>query len=484
MDEAVKEIEELRKMGIEPYAHRFERTNSISEITSKYPDIKPGEKNENVKISIAGRIRSKRGHGKLVFTHLEDFTGRIQIFIGADNVSEKDFKLVQKVSTGDIIGVEGGLIKTMKGELSILAKKITLLTKALTALPSEWFGLKDEELRYRKRYLDILLNPEVKDMIVKKSIFWRSIRDFMISKGFLEVYTPALENTTGGADAKPFVTHHNALDIDVYLRISCGELWQKEMLVAGFEKIFEIGRIFRNEGIDPEHAQDYNQMEFYWAYADYNDNMNLVEELYKYVAQQTFGTLKFNIKGVDVDFAKKWKRYDFAEEVKKGTGIDINKTSLKECMKKMDELKLEYDKKTLNMERAVDGLWKYCRKKLIEPGFLINLPLMLSPLAKKSKENPDLVERFLVLFAGTEAGNGYSELNDPIDQDQRFKEQAKLRAAGDEEAQMYAKDFVEALEYGMPPATGFGVSDRLFSLLMGKSIRECTTFPLLRPDNQ
>jgi lysyl-tRNA synthetase class 2 len=291
MTDSNKELEEVRRMGFETYAHRFDRTNSINEIVEKYSKVKPGEKKENVKISVAGRIRSIRRHGKLSFAHIEDFTGKIQVFVGAENVKEKEYELFQKLNIGDFIGVEGGIIKTSQGELSVLAKKLTLLTKALKLLPSQWYGLKDEELRYRKRYLDVLMNPEVKDIIIKKSMFWKSMRDFFVSKGFTEVYTPVLENTTGGADAKPFITHHNSLDIDVYLRISCGELWQKKLLVAGFEKIFELGRIFRNEGMDPEHAQDYNQLEYYLAYADYKDSMKLVEELYKYVAEKTFGAV-------------------------------------------------------------------------------------------------------------------------------------------------------------------------------------------------
>jgi lysyl-tRNA synthetase, class II len=477
-----KELNDLRKMGVEPYAHRFDRTHSISQVIEKYSGMNAGEKIEDVKISVAGRIRSKRQHGKLSFVHIEDFTGRIQIFVASNNVSELDYTILQKLIAGDIIGVEGGLIKTVKGELSILAKKITLLTKALTPLPSEWFGLKDEELRYRKRYLDILLNPDVKNTIVKKHLFWKAMRDFMLSKDFIEVYTPVLENMPGGADAKPFITHHNALDIDVYLRICCGELWQKRLLVGGFEKTFEIGRVFRNEGMGLEHGNDYNLMEFYWAYADYNDSMKLVQEMYRYVAEKTIGTLKFQVHDFEVDLGKEWEIYDYTETIKKHTGIDISKTSLNECLSKLEELNVEYDKKTINMERAIDNLWKYCRKKICGPGFLINHPVMISPLAKKKTDNPNLVERYQVIIAGTEQGNGYSELNDPIDQRERFEEQAKLREKGDEEAQMNDKDFVEALEYGMPPATGFGVSDRLFSMLMNNTFRECTTFPLLRPE--
>ncbi|MBU5575401.1 MAG: lysine--tRNA ligase [Candidatus Aenigmatarchaeota archaeon] len=474
-------IEKIKKLGFEPYGRKFERNTTILEIQDKYKNLNPGEKIENVNVKIAGRIRSVREHGKLIFMDLEDFSGRIQLYIEQSKLEEKIKELIKLLWTGDIIGVEGHILKSKRGELSVYVKNLEILSKALSQIPKEWFGLKDPEVRYRQRYLDILLNQELKDMIIKKGIFWNSMREFLISKGFIEVETPILENTTGGADAKPFITHHNALDIDVYLRISTGELWQKRLLIAGFEKIFEIGRIFRNEGIDPEHAQDYTQMEFYWAYADYEMAMKLVEELYKYVAMKTFGTLKFKIKEFDIDLGKKWEIYDYTEQIKKYTGIDINNTDLKECLKKLDDLGVKYDKKIINLERAVDNLWKYCRKKISGPGFLINHPVLVSPLAKRKKDNPNLTERFQVIIAGSEVGNGYSELNDPIDQEFRFIQQQKLREAGDEEAQMFDKDFVEALKYGMPPAAGFGVSERLFSFLMNKSIRECTIFPLLKP---
>ena len=405
----------------------------------------------------------------------------MQLYIEEKNLDKKELKLIELLHPGDIIGVEGGVIKTKRGELSILVKKVEMLSRAIRQLPKEWFGLKDAETRYRKRYLDMLMNPEVKEMFIKKTKFWNAMREFLLEKGFMEVETPVLENTTGGADAKPFVTHHNALDMDVYLRISTGELWQKRLLVAGFEKIFEIGRIFRNEGIDPEHAQDYNQMEFYWAYADYEEGMKLVEEMYKYVAKKTFDTLKFEINGFKVDLGKKWQKYDYAEQVKKHTGVDINNTSKKEVESKLKELKIDYEKKGFNVGRGIDHLWKYCRKKIGGPGFLVNEPLVISPLAKKKRGNPNVTERYHVILAGSELGNGYSELNDPVDQAARFKEQAKLRDAGDDEAQMNDEEFVVALEHGMPPATGFGISERLFSFLMNKPIRECQMFPLLKP---
>lgn len=303
----------------------------------------------------------------------------------------------------------------------------------------------------------------------------------MIERGFLEVETPILEVTTGGADAKPFITHHNALDLDVYLRISNGELWQKRLMAAGFEKTFEIGRQFRNEGMDSEHLQDYTQMEFYWAYADYEMGMKLVEEMYRHIAQKVFGTLSFKIKNFDIDLGKKWERYDYTETIKKYTDIDISKASLSEIEDRLQKLKVVYDKKGFNKTRATDNLWKYCRKNIAGPGFLINIPVDVSPLAKRNENNPKTVQRFQPIIAGSEVGNGYSELNDPIDQMERFMEQAKLREGGDEEAQMADGEFVEALEYGMPPTCGFGVSERLFSFLMDKPIRECQIFPLMRP---
>jgi lysyl-tRNA synthetase class 2 len=298
------------------------------------------------------------------------------------------------------------------------------------------------------------------------------------------VETPVLEVTAGGADAQPFVTHHNALDMDVYLRISMGELWQKRLMVAGLEKTFEIGRQFRNEGMDSEHLQDYTQMEFYWAYADYKKGMDLVKELYRYVAQETFGKQKFNIRNFEVDLAKEWELYDYTDTIKKITGIDISRAGIEEIENKLKELGVEYDKKGFNITRAIDNLWKYCRKQIGGPGFLVNEPLVVSPLAKKKKGSGNLVERFHVLIAGSELGNGYSELNDPLDQADRFEQQQVLRDAGDAEAQMYDGDFIEALEYGMPPTCGFGMSERVFSFLMNKSMRECQIFPLLKPKNK
>ena len=475
-EERVKKLEELKKLKINPYPAKVKRTHEIEKVLA---DFKKLEKSES-KISIVGRLRSVRGHGNLTFAHLEDGTGKIQVALSKKELGAENYKIFTKlIDVGDFIEVEGTCFKTHKGEDSVMVKQWKLLSKALRPLPDKYKGLQDEEDRLRKRYLDILFNPEVREMIEKKSIFWNSMREFLAKKDFLEVETPVLENTTGGADARPFVTHHNALDMEVYLRISMGELWQKRLMVAGFEKTFEIGRQFRNEGISPEHLQDYTQMEFYWAYANYEDGMKLVEELYKYIAKQVFGTLKFKIGKFDIDLGEKWEIYDYRDTVKKHTGIDVLNTDIKQIEKKLKELKVEYDKKGFNLTRAVDNLWKYCRKKLSGPGFLIGQPVELAPLAKKDSKNPKKVEQFQVVLAGSEMGNGYSELNDSIDQEERFDKQMKLKEAGDTEAQDHDKGFVEALKHGMPPTCGFGVSERLFSYMMDKSSRDCVIFPLM-----
>ncbi|MDD5071796.1 MAG: lysine--tRNA ligase [Patescibacteria group bacterium] len=478
--ERIKKLANLKKEGINPYPARTKRTHLIKAVILNFSKLEETKE----KISLTGRLRGLRSHGNLTFANLEDESGKIQIALSKKEIGDKDYKtFVKFIDIGDFVGIEGECFLTHKGEKSVLAKNWKVLAKTLRPLPDKWSGLRDEEERFRKRYLDILFNPEVKEMIAKRAKFWQATREFLIKKGFLEVETPVLETTTGGADARPFITHHNALDLDVYLRISCGELWQKKLMVAGLEKVFEIGRIFRNEGMDSEHLQDYSQMEFYWAYADYEEGMKLVEEMYKYIAQEIFGALKFKIRGFEVDLGKKWERYDYRQIIKKQTGIDILKTNEKEIKAKLDKLGVEYDKKGFNITRAIDNLWKYCRRQIGGPGFLVGAPITVSPLAKRDEKNPEIAQRFQVILAGSELGNGYSELNDPTDQAQRFREQQELREAGDEEAQMFDKDFVEALEYGMPPTCGFGFSERLFAFLMDKPMRETQIFPLMKPKN-
>ena len=470
----LKKLADLREAGINPYPAKSHRVHSLKHAL---------EQDNGTAIVASGRIMLKRAMGKIAFCQLQDESGKMQIVFKQDEVGKDNFKLLEKkIDAGDILSVEGERFETQKGEASILVKKWTLLSKALLPLPDKFHGLQDEELRLRKRYLEMIMDPAVREMFKRKAKFWNSVRDFLTDENFLEVETPVLETSAGGADATPFTTHHNALDIDVYLRISMGELWQKRLIVAGFEKTFEIGRQFRNEGMSREHLQDYTQMEFYWGYADYEMGMDLVERMIKHIAGEVWGGLKFMIGTFgEIDLDKPWERYDYVEIVKEKTGIDILTANEDEMRKKLDELKMKYEKHEAK-GRLIDLLWKSCRKSIAGPGFLINVPVAVSPLAKRKEDNPELTERFQVILAGSELGNGYSELNDPVDQAGRFEEQAKMREAGDSEAQMHDKDFVEALEHGMPPTCGFGFSERLFSFLENKPIRECVAFPLMRPN--
>jgi lysyl-tRNA synthetase, class II len=470
--ERLKKLDEIKKEKINPYPDKYDKKQTCLECVG----LKIGSK-----VKTAGRLMTKRDLGKIAFCVLKDGTGKIQIVLQEKETPEKSREFLKKyIDSGDFVGVEGKIIKTKTGEISILVQKLDLISKSILPLPEKWKGLQNDEEIFRKRYLDILMNDEVRDMFVKKSKFWNVMRSFLLEKGFLEVETPVLESSAGGAAAKPFITHHNALDMDVYLRISMGELWQKKLMVAGYEKTFEIGRQFRNEGMDMEHLQDYTQMEFYWGYANYEDGMKLVEEMYKNIAKEVFGTLKFEIYGHKVDLGKKWEKYDFESLIKKETKIDIYKANLSDIKKKLNELKIEHDNSS-DKWRLIDVLWKYCRKKISGPGFLTGQPVELSPLAKRNPEDKRKVEQFQVIIAGSEVGNGYSELNDPLDQEERFIEQTKQKESGDQESMEHDKSFVEALKHGMPPTCGFGVSERLFGFLMGKPLRECVIFPLMRP---
>jgi len=472
----IDKLEILKKQKINPYPAKVSRDFTIGEVLNKFKDFeKSGDE-----FYIVGRLRSVREHGNLIFADLEDEGGRIQLAISKKNIGADEFKLFLKaIDTGDFIQVKGKCFITHKGQNSFEVSEWKILTKTLQPIPAEHFGLQNEEERLRKRYLDILLNPELKDLMKKRAKFWDVTRNFMKDKGFFEVETPSLEITTGGAEARPFKTHHNDFDIDVYLRISVGELWQKKLMAAGFEKTFEIGRVFRNEGSSPDHLQEFTNMEFYWAYANYEDGMKLTQELYQAIAKEVFNTTKFKTRGYEFDLAGEWDKIDYREEVLKQTKIDVTKASEEEMKKKLTELKVKYAGD--NKERLTDTLWKYCRKNITGPVFLINHPELVSPLAKRTENNSDLTQRFQIVIAGSEIGNGYSELNNPIDQQARFEQQQKLLEKGDEEAMMPDWEFVEMLEHGMPPTCGFGFGERLFSFLADKTIREVTLFPLVKP---
>ena len=467
----------LRSKGLNPYPAKTAREYSLKEAAEKFDELA-----KKAQVTLAGRVMAIRGQGGLIFFNINDGTAVFQGLLKKDEMDAEAFDLfVNTLDIGDFVEISGSLFVTKKGQQTLQVKAWKTLTKSLRPLPDKWDGLQDEEERLRKRYLDVMFNPEVKEMIEKRTKFWNAFREFLNKKGFMEVETPVLQNTTGGAEAKPFITHHNALDMDVYLRIS-PELWLKRLMVAGFPKVFEIGRNFRNEGMDAEHLQDYSMMECYEAFSDYEQGMKFVEEMYRFVTEKAFGTLKFKIKGFEVDLGREWKIYDYTETIKKMTGINIADADLKIIEKKLRDLKVDYDNKNgFNLTRAIDNLWKYCRRQIAGPGFLVNVPVMMEPLAKRMEKNPNLVERFQVILAGSEMGKGFSELNDPLDQMERFMDQAKLREAGDEEAQMTDGEFVEALEYGMPPTFGFGLSERLFSFLMDKPMRDCQIFPLLKP---
>ncbi|MBI3589134.1 MAG: lysine--tRNA ligase [Candidatus Liptonbacteria bacterium] len=475
IQDRLKKLAKLKEAKVDPYPARVKRTHLVSEARKNFSSLSRSKR----KIFLVGRIFSLRDQGGVLFCDLKDESGQIQLVLKKQE--SKDFNFIKStIDRGDYVSASGSLFKTQKGELSLSVQGFLIITKALRPLPSDHFGLEETETRLRQRYLDILLNPEVKETFRQKSIFWQTFREEMIQAGFLEVETPVFESIPGGADAKPFVTRHDALDTDFYLRISL-ELPLKKLLVGGFEKVFEIGRIFRNEGIDREHLQDYTQLEFYWAYSDYTELMKFIEKLYKTVIKKTTGTLTTTYQGQKINWGKKWVKVDYVKEFERVNKINPTQASREELFKKARVLGLKPEK-NLGQGRLVDLIFKKTvRPKLIQPCFLVNPPVEVVPLAKRSDQNPDVVERMQPVACGTELGTGYSELNDPVDQRKRFEEQMRLRAAGDKEAQVLDEDFLEALEYGMPPASGFGVSERLFAVLMDKPVRETVIFPLMRP---
>lgn len=470
-----EKLAELIENGENPYLlTKYAVDSNTKQIVENF------EAYEGKNVKIAGRMMARRNMGKANFINISDFYGNIQSYVRLEDVGEDKYTRFKKWDIGDIVGIEGKVFKTKTGEISIHACGLELLSKSLFPLPEKFHGLKDAEIRLRQRYLDLIMDGEQKQLFVKKQLFWNTIRNFLSEKGFLEVETPVLEVTSGGAAATPFKTHHNALDLDVFLRISMGELWQKKLLVAGFDKTFEIGRQFRNEGMSFEHLQDYTQMEFYWAYADCGDGMELVKEMYRRVTRAVMGGSKFVSRGFEVDMDKEWVLYDFETVLKDRFGIGIYEADVKQIKSKLDELNVAYDPKQ-NFWRLVDVLWKEARRELPGPGFLVGQPIELNPLPKRKKENPKKADQIQVIIAGSEMGNGYSELNDPLDLENRFREQRAMGEAGDTEAHSHDQDFIEALGYGMPPAFGFGVSERLFSYMMDMPMRECVLFPLMKP---
>jgi lysyl-tRNA synthetase, class II len=475
--ERVLKGELLQSKNIPLYPAQTVRTHTIAEVVDSFSDFVESQ----AVVTVAGRITAKREHGGSIFIDLFDGTSQIQGYLKKDVIEDALFSLfVDTVDRGDFIELTGTSFTTKRGEPSLLASSWSMLTKSLLPIPTEHFGIKDDDERFRKRYLDILLNKELAARIRRRSLFWNAARSFLLARNYIEVETPVLETTPGGAEARPFVTHHNALDMDVHLRISAGELWQKKLMVAGIPKTFEIGRIFRNEGMSNEHLQDYTQLEFYEAYSDFEKGKKMIRDLYLHLAKTTFNKTAFSIREHEFDLQAEWVTYDFSYLILEKYGIDPRDTDLASVRSALETAHVPYDS-SINVGRGVDMLWKKIRTTLSGPGFLVNVPVYLEPLAKRSSEDSRVVERFQVILAGSEVGKGFSELNDPRDQEDRFKHQEELRAQGDEEAQFADSEFVEALEYGMPPTFGFGTSERLFSFLEGVSVREGQIFPLLKP---
>jgi len=478
-EERIRKLKNLRELGVNPYPADSHRTHKTSEIIDDFDNL------NGQTATVAGRITSIRKFGKLAFIVLKDYSGSIQLFLRAGTLSELDATVSQLglaelplLDTGDFIEATGSIIKTKTDEISIDAVSLRLLTKSLRPMPSVIDGFTNKEERMRRRYVDMNVNQDVRDRFVKRSRFWQATRDFLNQNGFLEINTPVLEHTTGGADANPFVTHMDALNQDFYLRIS-HELPLKRLIGAGFEKVYDIGPRFRNENYSDEHLPEHVAMEWYWAYANWQDGMKFMEDMYKFVLEKTFGTLQFNLNGKDIDMSGQWEIWDYATVIKERYGINVYESSLDEVKKALADNKLEVEQ-TENRARGIDKLWKNIRKDVAGPVWLINTPKFISPLAKSNPDDEQTVQRFQSVIAGSELGNGFSELNDPIDQLNRFVEQQNMREAGDDEAMMLDIDFVEMLEYGMPPACGWGYSERVFWIFEGVTAREGVPFPQLR----
>ena len=473
-----EKLAELQAAGNDPFQQvRFERDHYTSDIHEHFDEL------EGKTVRLAGRMMSKRIMGKASFSEMTDRYGRLQLYIKRDNVGEDVYKGYKKFDIGDIIGIEGEVFRTQKGEISVAVTELTLLSKNLNPLPEKWHGLKDTDMRYRQRYVDLIVNPGVRDTFEKRSAIVREIRNFMDSRGFMEVETPCLNTIPGGAAARPFITHHNALDIDMYLRIAT-ELHLKRLIVGGLERVYEIGRIFRNEGMDTRHNPEFTTIELYQAYTDYQGMMDITEDMVIHVCEKVLGSTKVMYQGVEIDFSKGWKRMTMAEAVKEYAGIDFMALSPEEALEavKAKGLEIEPGKESWGdlMAQCYD---EYVEANLMQPTFITDYPVEISPLAKRKPSDPRLTERFECFIYGRELCNAFSELNDPIDQKGRFERQVALRAAGDEEAGMMDEDFINALEYGMPPTGGMGMGiDRLVMFLTdAASIRDVLLFPTMKP---
>lgn len=471
-------LRELQEAGADPFEQvRFDRTNFTTDIKDRFEEM------EGQTVRLAGRMMSKRIMGKASFADLSDRYGRLQLYVTRDALGEDVYKGFKKMDIGDLIGIAGEVFRTQKGEISVKVTELTLLSKNLIPLPEKWHGLKDTDMRYRQRYVDLIINPEVRDTFEKRSAIVREIRRFMDGRGFMEVETPCLNTIPGGAAARPFITHHNALDIDMYMRIAT-ELHLKRLIVGGLEQVYEIGRIFRNEGMDTRHNPEFTTIELYQAYTDYQGMMDITEDMVVHVCEKVLGTTKVTYQGTELDFSKGWKRMTMADAVKEYSGLDFMAMSPEEALEAVKARGLEIEKNKDSWGDLLAQCYdEYVEENLIQPTFITDYPVEISPLAKRKASDPRLTERFECFVYGRELCNAFSELNDPIDQRQRFERQVALREAGDDEANMMDTDFVTALEYGMPPTGGMGMGiDRLVMFLTDSaSIRDVLLFPTMKP---
>lgn len=479
MQVRIDKMHKIEEHGWKPFGYRFLYTHRAADIAAQFDEL--SEKETEVKM--AGRIMAIRGHGKTCFMDMQDKTGRIQVYVRKDVIGEENYALIKLMDIGDTVGITGTAFRTHMGELSIKANSVEMLSKSLRPLPEKWHGLKDVETRYRQRYVDLIVNPEVRDTFVKRSQIIRSVREVLDSHDFLEVETPILNTIAGGAAARPFISYHNALDMQVYMRIA-PELYLKRLIVGGMDRVYEMGRVFRNEGIDNRHNPEFTSVEIYQAFADYRDMMDLTEEVVVKTAEKVLGTTTINYEGTTIELASPWKRMSMIEAVKEYSGKDfINVTDLEEARAIAKELNVAVEP-SFGIGKIINACFEeYVEDKLIQPTFITGHPKEISPLAKSNPENPEITDRFEAYIYGREICNGFTELNDPIDQKERFLKQVEERANGDEEANMMDEDFVNALEYGLPPTGGLGIGiDRLVMFLTNSStIRDVLFFPTMKP---